>query len=490
MQNNKYEVLKNIFGYDSFRPGQEEIIDESLNFKNKGVLVVAATSYGKSLCFQIPALVMGGLNIIISPLISLMKDQVDTLNAKGVGVACYNSSMSDSEKEGVLNFLQFGQINLLYVAPERFEDEGFVSFIKQFEINIFAIDEAHCVSQYADFRPSYTRLEKAIKLLNPKQVIAVTATATPLVQNDICDKLGIPNAKRIVKGFYRDNLILKVTDCEAGNRVDMVIKQIAEYQKTGHNTGIVYVGKRKDAEYINDEFNRTYKINSSFYHAGLSAKDRTKIQDDWFKYGGNIVSTTAFAMGINKSDVRYIIHAYMPSDIDDWVQQIGRAGRDNKKSICKTFLSFNYDYKLQRYFIDNTYPSTEILFKFWKWINDEGKKDIENVIMLTQEEMAEHTGLNTMLIASCISILKKSNLLKTLGNGKYQLKEWYAKPEKAPINIKEIEERRNYRLGKLKDLVNFFKNNKICRMKYIMDYFGESGFDKCGKCDICLKTSK
>ena len=291
---NKHEVLNNIFGYKEFREGQEEVIDEVLDLNNKGLMLVAATSYGKSLCFQIPALVMGGLNIVVSPLIALMKDQVDTLEKKGVGVACYNSSMTDKEKEGVLNFLQFGQINLLYVAAERFEDEGFMHYISQFEINIFAVDEAHSISVFGDFRPAYRHLKKAIDFLKPKQVIAVTATATSLVQKDICEQLGIPNAKKIIKGFYRDNLIIKISDVPSNQRFDKVMQQISTYYKNGNETGIVYTGTRKDAEYIDKEFRDLYRIPSTFYHGGLSGKEREKIQNDWFLYGGNIIATNAF----------------------------------------------------------------------------------------------------------------------------------------------------------------------------------------------------
>ena len=292
----KLEVLNTVFGYETFREGQEEIIDAVLDEKNQGVLAVAATSFGKSLCFQIPALVMGGLNIVVSPLIALMKDQVDTLAKKGVGVACYNSSMTDKEKEGVLNYLQFGQINLLYVAPERFDDVSFLNYINQFGINIFAVDEAHSISVFGDFRPAYRHLKKAIEFLNPKQVIAVTATATALVQKDICEQLGIPKAKKIIRGFYRDNLIIKIADVPLNQRVDKVIQQIASYYKNGNDTGIVYAGTRKDAEYINNEFKELYKMPSTFYHAGISGKDRDKIQNEWFLYGGNVVATSAFGL--------------------------------------------------------------------------------------------------------------------------------------------------------------------------------------------------
>jgi len=483
------QVLNSIFKYDTFREGQEEIINSVIDYKNNnGVLAICPTSYGKSLTFQIPALVMEGLNIVVSPLIALMKDQVDTLEKKGVGVAFYNSSLTDSEKEGVLSFLQFGQINLLYVAPERFQDESFMSFIKQFGVNIFAVDEAHSISQFADFRPSYRHLKKAIEFLEPKQVVAVTATATPIVQDDICKQLGIPNAKRFIKGFYRDNLMIKVEECDLKARVDTVIKQVSVYQKAGHDTGIIYVGKRKDAEYMNDQFNNTYRIPSTFYHAGLSAKERDKIQNNWMEYGGNIVCSTAFALGIDKSNVRYVINASMASDLEEHYQLIGRAGRDGKLSICKTYLSFNYDYRLQRYFIDSTYPDVEVIFKFWKWINDKGKDYVDGVMEMTQADMAEYTDIDQMVVSSCINILKKSNLIKTLDKGKYQLVEWYHKPENAKIDYKEIQERKEYKLSKLKEYIQFLRNDKICRMKFIMTYFGINDFDKCGKCDICKKS--
>lgn len=488
MVDKKYEILETVFGYKEFRNGQDEIIDSVIHDYKDGNLVVACTSYGKSLLFQIPALVFGGLNIVISPLISLMQDQCDTLAKKGVGVAYYNSSMTDKEKDGVLCELQFGTINLLYVAPERFEDEAFVKFLQQFEINIFAVDEAHCISGFSDFRPAYARLKKAIKALNPKSVIAVTATATKIVQDDICNQLGIPNAKRFIKGFYRDNLILRISECEQNKRMDLVTKQIADYHRQGHNTGLVYVGTRKDAESINDEFTNVYKMKSTFYHAGLSGKERTEIQDDWIANGGNIVCTNSFAMGISVSTVRYVIHSTMPQDIDEYSQTTGRAGRDGKLSICKTFLSFAADYRLQRFFIDASYPDIDTISKFWKWFNETGKNKKDGIIEMTQAEMAEQTDLNGMTVGSCLTILKKSDLVKTVGRGEYQLIKWFSNPFQANIDTENIESRRKYKLQKLTDITKFVKNTTVCRMKYMVQYFGENTNKNCGKCDICVKN--
>jgi ATP-dependent DNA helicase RecQ len=480
----KYEILKNVFGHQSFRPNQEEIIDASLDFRNKGVLVVMPTSAGKSLVFQLPSLMLGKLNIVISPLISLMKDQVDALKNKGIKVELYNSSLSDKEKEGVLNSIQFDMVDLLYVSPERFDDENFLGFLKTVDIQLFAVDEAHSISSWSDFRPAYRRLKRAIDILKPKQVMALTATATPRVQDDICEQLGIPHAKRFINGFFRDNLSIKIEE-SGSDRVADVVNQVSIYHKNGIKTGIVYTGTKTAAETIAGELNEYYHVPATFYHAGLSAKERTTIQDAWTKNGGHIVATCAYGMGIDKPDVRYVIHANMPSNLESWYQEIGRAGRDGDLSVCRMYTHFSADYRLQMFFINLTCPEPDTVRQFWHWLNNKAK--INGIITMSQKDMAIKADIEPECVSGCISVLKHAGVVISGKKTEYIVTH-LADPDKANINYPLLEAKRKAKKDRLNDMINFINDKNHCRLLNVLKYFGDrSRKDGCGKCDFCLK---
>lgn len=486
----KEEVLKSIFGYDSFRMGQDTIIDAVFNKEVQGILAVLPTGGGKSLLYQIPSIMMGGLNIIVSPLISLMKDQVDVLNKKGIGTEFYNSSLSDKEKQGVINAIEMEMVNILYVAPERFEDDSFVDYIKHKEINMFGVDECHCISHYGnDFRPSYRKLNKVIQILKPKQVIAVTATASKEVQMDICIQLGIPNAKRFINGFYRDNLCLKIVSRdEDEDRMTMVAQDVQNAHQNGVETGIIYVGTRNDAELLTNELNNYYSVPTTFYHAGLPAKERTKIQNDWMKCGGKIVATCAYGMGIDKPDVRFVLHAGMPGNIESWWQECGRAGRDGKQSVCKTYIDMKKDYALQMFFINMSYPPKSDIEKLWLWLSRQAKQD--PIIMCTQQEMADRTGITSGFISGAIKVLKQSHLVSSEKRGQY-IVEYIGDPYSASLNYEFYDEKRQRKIDQLKTMVRFLRNEEKCRMLNLLDYFGDASItEPCGKCDICAKSKK
>lgn len=484
----KEQILKEIFGYDKFRLKQDEIIDSIFTQGINGVLAVLPTGGGKSLLFQIPALMQEGLSIVVSPLISLMKDQVDELERKGIQVATYNSSLTEKEKDGVINAIRLGYLQILYVAPERFDDDDFVFLLKTTGVNVFAIDEAHSISQWGhDFRPSYKRLNKHITKINPKQVIAVTATATPIVQKDICNSLNIPNAKTFVTGFARNNLSIKIKLCDEHEKSDEIATQVSEYAKLGHNNGIIYSSTRKNAEYISSELKNTFNVDATFYHAGMTPDERTRIQDNWFKYGGIIVATNSFGMGINKSDVRFVIHANMPGNLESWYQEIGRAGRDGLLSVCKMYVDTSKDVQLNNFFINMACPPVETVKKFWEWMWYETK--YHNIINMTQKEMAEHSDIEDSFIGGCISILRASKLIETEKRGSYKVKQ-FATAEEAPIDWMTAKNRRQQKQTRLKEILEFSKNTKDCRMNAIMKYFGENSTEVCGKCDTCQKKLK
>jgi ATP-dependent DNA helicase RecQ len=484
----KYEVLKTYFGYDSFRPGQEEVIDATFDPSTRGVLVVMPTGNGKSLLYQLPAIMATNMTLVISPLIALMKDQVDELKQRGIAAEYYNSSLKEEDKTNIISRLRNKEIKILYVAPERFEDTGFIEILKENKISIFAVDEAHCVSMWGhDFRPAYRKIKRAIFDLKPAQVIALTATATKKVQQDICNQLGAPRAKKFIKGFYRADLNIDVVRCFS-NRFSRVIDDILSYHEDGIRTGIVYVGKRKDAETIMKILKEDHEINALFYHAGMSDEDRTATQEKWFKSGGVIIATVAFGMGMNKSDVRYVIHAYLPNSIEDYYQHIGRASRDGLGADCRIFTDVAEDTRFLNWMIDVSVPPPDVVESFWKYVNNTAKAN-KGVIMMTQEEMAQDCGIKVWYAAGCVSILRKNNLIETVDKGVYKVN-YFEYHGEAHIDFEAIKNLRKSKQEKMFEILEFVENSKTCRMNSILEYFDDNSGKPCGKCDNCRKASR
>ncbi len=325
-------LLKIHFGFDTFRPNQQEIIENVLAGKN--TLAIMPTGGGKSLCFQLPALVLEGTAIVISPLIALMKDQVDALNANGIAASYYNSSQLPEVQEKVLTNLMTGQLKLLYVAPESLWN--LTNYFQKTEISLIAVDEAHCISSWGhDFRPAYTQLSRLQDEFPQTPVIALTATADRATQNDIVKQLGIPSAKRFVSSFDRPNLYLDVRPGQ--QRMQQVLKFLKDKET---QSGIIYCLSRKNTETVASKLvAKGYKAQA--YHAGIEAEERSRIQDDFINDRVPIiVATIAFGMGIDKSNVRWVIHYNMPKNIEGYYQEIGRSGRDGLPAHGLMFYSF------------------------------------------------------------------------------------------------------------------------------------------------------
>ena len=327
-----FEALNKYFGYKEFRPGQLEIIDEIIQGKN--ALAVLPTGAGKSICYQIPALISDNYSIVISPLIALMKDQVDSLNRTQEVAAFINSTQSYYETEKVLQDINFGKIKIIYVAPERLENTEFALRLKNLNPQYLFIDEAHCISEWGhNFRPSYTKLKDFVEFTGLKKISAFTATATPEVVKDIVKQLGMKNAKIIIKGFERDNLFVNVEICRRKKERCLEIYQRHKYP------AIIYTSSRKKAEELAEYF-KFNKVKCEFYHAGLDPIIRKKIQEDFIEDRlPVIIATNAFGMGIDKKDIRLVIHFNSTGSIENYYQEIGRAGRDGKSS--HTYLLFD-----------------------------------------------------------------------------------------------------------------------------------------------------
>ena len=344
---NALETLKTYFGYDTFREGQEKIVEAIL--ANRDVLAIMPTGAGKSICYQIPALMLPGITLVISPLISLMQDQVKALNDAGIHAAFINSSLTENQIGKALYLAASGRYKIIYVAPERLENYEFLEFARNVEISMVTVDESHCISQWGqDFRPSYLKIVEFVKNLPKRPIVsAFTATATEEVKNDILCTLSLEDPEVVITGFDRKNLYYSVENIR---RKDEFIMKYIEKHPT--ESGIIYCATRKNVDNL---FELLFKrgVPVTRYHAGLTNETRKKNQDD-FIYDRTpvIIATNAFGMGIDKSNVRYVIHYNMPQSMENYYQEAGRAGRDGEKSQCILLFSLQ-DVMIDRMLLDN-----------------------------------------------------------------------------------------------------------------------------------------
>lgn len=354
MMQQALEVLSEKFGYTSFRTGQEQVIQHVMD--GQDALCVMPTGGGKSLCYQVPAMLLEGTVLVISPLISLMKDQVDALWQLGIPAAYINSTLSTEEYFGTLENAIAGHYRLLYIAPERLESESFLRELKRMTVPMIAIDEAHCISQWGhDFRPSYRNISRVLNCFDEKPVLlALTATATPNVREDIRIQLGIPQEQTVMTGFERANLVLTVIK---GENRETFIKDYV--MKNKGEAGIIYAATRKAVESISDLLRRSgYEV--AKYHGGMSDTERSQEQERFLNDEASVmVATNAFGMGIDKSNIRYVIHYQMPKNMESYYQEAGRAGRDGLDSEC-VLLFASQDIQTQRFLIDQSLDTSRI----------------------------------------------------------------------------------------------------------------------------------
>jgi ATP-dependent DNA helicase RecQ len=394
------DALQQFFGFTDFREGQADVIETVLT--GQDAVVVMPTGGGKSLCYQLPAMILDGVTMVVSPLIALMKDQVDQLSSRGIPSTFINSSISFREINERLSGVRMGRYRLLYVAPERFRSESFTRAIAEVKIRLFAVDEAHCISHWGhDFRPDYLRLKQAVELLGRPQVIALTATATPQVRADIVAQLGLMESKVFVAGFDRPNLALRVVHTKTEKDKLTILKRLIT-DSTG--SGIVYTSTRKAAEQVASRLQMS-GLRADVYHGGMEESERTRAQDRFMSgHSQAIVATNAFGMGIDKSDIRFVAHFHIPGSVEAYYQEVGRAGRDSLPAEC--VMLFNYaDTRTQQFFIDGSHPAPEIIARVYETIASFGTEKVE----LSAREIAERLRMkNEMAIYSSLVVLEKA----------------------------------------------------------------------------------
>ncbi|HYX22576.1 MAG TPA: ATP-dependent DNA helicase RecQ, partial [Thermoanaerobaculia bacterium] len=326
-------ALQETFGYGEFRPGQEEVIRHLL--AGRSAAAVFPTGGGKSLCYQLPALLLPGLTLVVSPLIALMKDQIDQLTRRGVAAGRLDSTLTADEVRALMEAVRKGTLRLLYCAPERFANERFRQAISRVRVSLFAVDEAHCVSEWGhNFRPDYLKLAGFGRLCGAERTLALTATATPQVLADVCRGFGIAPECAVRTGFHRENLTLRTTPVHAADRDALLLERLASGIS---GPAIVYVTQQKTAENVAEALMRA-GVPALAYHAGMEDDERARVQD-WFLESADavVVATIAFGMGIDKADIRKVIHYNLPKSLENLAQEIGRAGRDGQAALCESF---------------------------------------------------------------------------------------------------------------------------------------------------------
>jgi len=482
------DSLRKHFGFEDFREGQRDVIATILS--GKDAVVVMPTGSGKSLCYQLPAMMMEGATLVVSPLIALMKDQVDALRARGLPATFINSAIPEAEQRLRIESVRRGDYKLIYVAPERFRSSRFNAALRSANIALFAVDEAHCVSTWGhDFRPDYLRLRNVIESLGNTRTLALTATATPYVRSDIIQQLGLKTPQTFVSGFDRPNLSIEVVHTQRERDKISRIKHLAKSQ-TG--SGIIYTSTRKAAEQV---ATRLLEVDLSVatYHAGMTDNQRIKAQED-FMTGRKqmIVATNAFGMGIDKPDIRFVVHYQMPGSIEAYYQEIGRAGRDGLQSSC--LLLFNYaDKNTHDFFIEGSYPNGTLVKNIYDALVSTKLKRID----LSSAEIAKRAGeKNEMAVNSALYLLERAGHIERSSTASSHSEQTTKRNRTIVMlddppathlrtNQTDVVRRGELERRKLREMIEFCYADR-CFRAYILDYFGDLHHARqCGTCGNC-----
>ncbi|MGN0836881.1 MAG: RecQ family ATP-dependent DNA helicase [Akkermansia sp.] len=478
------QALHNFFGFERLRPGQEEVVRAAM--EGRDTLAIMPTGGGKSLCYQLPALCRAGLTVVVSPLIALMKDQVDALQARGIPAAAINSSLGTEEYRQVMAGLRAGELKILYVAPERFAQEGFMRALSEWPIALLAVDEAHCLSQWGhDFRPDYLRLGRAREALGFPQTMALTATATEAVRQDIVSTLQLREPAVVISGFARDNLDFRVVPCgKRADKFERIAKTVAQWGQ-----GIIYCSTRKNVMLVYEEL-RGRGIRAVAYHAGMTDEERSQSQEDFISRRADVaVATNAFGMGIDRADVRFVIHFEIPGSVEAYYQEAGRAGRDGEPAVCE--LLFNHaDLKTQEFFYEGSNPPRPLLRLLYAFLCRNCHYGTHE-LQLSADAMCDALGkdANPMAVSTGLGILARAGAIERFDvAGSLVRGTRVLHPESSfdalDIPWEELEEKALRDHRKIEAITRYAYSGG-CRQQWILNYFGETGSEPCGHCDGC-----